>query len=102
MAARAMPRTAVSDRCISEPLSRLRLVSCAYGAISSRLFAERCLDLLLDVAVVLAERLFFFWREQPERHAHHALRELDVQPVLAVLRAAGDMEVELAQTGARI
>src|SRR4051812_2344134 len=65
------------------------------------LLAERGLDLLLDVSVVLGERLFLFLGEQPERHPHDALRELRVQPVLAVLRAAGHVEIELAHARAR-
>src|SRR3954462_15592579 len=62
--------------------------------------AERVVDLLLDVAVVLAEELLLLLGQQPERHAHDALRELDVQPVLPVLRAARNVETQLADARA--
>jgi hypothetical protein len=42
--------------------------------------ANGVVDLLLDVAAVLAARLFFGVGEEPERNANHALRELHVQP----------------------
>src|SRR5207248_3333493 len=65
-----------------------------------RLLAKRVVDLLLDVAVVLAKRLFFGVGEEPERDANRTLRELHVQPVLTVLRAARHVEVELTHAGA--
>ena len=68
----------------------------------SALLAERGVDLLLDVPVVLAERLLLLLGEQPERHTHQALLELHVQPVLAVLRAPGYVEVELTQARAAV
>src|SRR5262245_4069985 len=66
----------------------------------SGLLAERVLDLLLDVAEVFAERPFLFLGEETERHAHDALRELHVQPILAVLRAARHVEIELTHARA--
>src|SRR5262245_43857866 len=61
---------------------------------------ERLVHLLLDAAEILAQHLLLVFRQETERHAQHALSELDVQPVLPVLRAAGDMEIELAHAGA--
>ena len=41
-------------------------------------------------------------RQEPERHAQQALRELDVQPVLPELRSARHVEVELSHARARV
>src|SRR5204863_9060160 len=80
-----------SGRGISHRRAKNRL-----GSIVGRfLLAERGVDLLLDVPVVLAEPLLLLLGEDPERHTHQALRELHVQPVLAVLGAAGHVEIEL-------
>ena len=49
----------------------------------------------LDVPEVLAKKLLLVFGEEPERHPHHALRELHVQPVLAMFRPAGHVEIEL-------
>src|SRR5262245_29831432 len=61
---------------------------------------ERLVHLFLDAAEILAQHLLLFFRQEPERHAQHALGELDVHPVLPVLRAARDVEIELAHTRA--
>src|SRR6187455_1100172 len=55
---------------------------------------HRLFDLLADVSVVLAQRLLLFGGEDLEGHAHEALGELDVQPVLAVLDPARDVEIQ--------
>ena len=49
---------------------------------------------------VLRNSLFFFLREDPEGHLHLAVRELDLEPVLARLDAAGDVEVDAAEASA--
>ncbi len=93
--AAARPRGMVGNHLEEVILSRR-------GLLLSLLFAERGVDLLLDVTEILAERFFLLLGEEAEGHAHDTLRELDVQPVLAELRAARDVEVELAEARARV
>src|ERR1700747_904754 len=81
-------RTTTGSLMRSSPSGRLRLL------------AEGGVDLLLDVAEILAEHLFLVFGQEPERHAQHALRELDVQPVLSVLGAARNVKIELAHARA--
>src|SRR4051794_8985439 len=66
--------------------------------VSGLLLTERRLHLLLDVVIVLAEGLFFRLGKQPEGDPDHAVREFHVEPVLAELRATGDVEIQLADT----
>src|SRR5215204_685608 len=63
---------------------------------------ERFLDLLANVAVVLRQQLLFFFGQDAERHAHDGLGELHVEPVLAVLDAAGHAEEEAAHAGTQV
>ena len=56
---------------------------------------------LLDVLPALAELLRLFLGEDPKRHLHLAPPEVDVEPVLADLDAARDVEVEAPEAPAR-
>src|SRR5262245_26928207 len=73
------------------------------GGPSALLLAESLVDLLLDVLVVLVEQLGLVLGQDPERDPHDALRELHVEPVLAVRDpVAGDLEEEPADAGALV
>ena len=61
---------------------------------------ERVLDLLADGLVVLVQQLLFLFGQDSERHAHQALLELHVEPMLAVRDAARHLEVEPAEARA--
>src|SRR4051812_35885307 len=61
---------------------------------------EGLLHLLADVAVILVGDLLLVLGEDAERDADERLLELHVQPVLAVLDAAGDLEIHPPETGA--
>src|SRR4051812_44639013 len=80
-------------------MRRARGSCCSFGLL---LRLERLFDLLLDAAVVLRQHLLLFFSEDPERDADQALLELDVEPVLAVLDAARDVEIEAAEACTRV
>src|SRR4051794_6190363 len=68
-------------------------------ALGLRLF-ECVVDLLLDAPEVLRQQLLLVLREDAERHADDAGRELHVEPVLAVGDPTGDLEEEAAEASA--
>src|SRR5262249_36333233 len=72
--------------CVPEPRVYAGSVRAApYRArVRSAFLPERVVDLLLDRFEVLPQQLFFVFRQDPERHAHDALFELHVEPVLTV------------------
>src|SRR5436190_20038181 len=70
-------------------------------ALRQRLLrSERLFDLPLDALVVLRDEALFVVGQDSKRHAHEAVLELHVEPMLAVGDAAGDLEVEAADAGA--
>ena len=56
---------------------------------SALLRLERVLDLLANGFVVLVQQLLFLFRQDSEWHAHQALLELDVQPMLTIRGRCG-------------
>src|SRR5574339_285496 len=74
----------------------------SHTASSVRLLFKRVLNLLADVAVVLLQRLPLVLGEDPERHAHEGVREFHVEPVLTVLDAAGNLEIQPPEAAALV